>query len=643
MRVVILHSAVPSKALPDEEDVLVQAGFLGEALTRLGHDVIFLPFSSHLEAGRWALRDLRPDLVFNLVETVEGTGRLIHVAPGLLDVEGFPYTGCSTEAVFVTSHKVLTKYWLTAYGLPTPAWFEPNKALGLGNDCDQGDLGKAVPFVSTPGSSNTSLEASSKTRKAKHLMPVPGSAEAAPHPYKTETGCFSGSAGFPPDLWGGETSQLPWENALWDKLLGSLQDWMRSLGTESFAIVKPLWEDASVGIDQEAVVSLHDLKTLDRAMTRARHRFGPDGFFVEHFIDGREFNLSLLSSPDGVQVLPPAEMCFVGFSSQKHRIVDYEAKWVAGSFAERNTMRSFSFSEEDAPLLDRLCGLAQRCWNIFGLRGYARIDFRVDWQGRPWILEINANPCLAPDAGFMAAADQAGLNVDDVVQRLIDDAFKARRFPRSLPEDKKRRYLSRKRGPLARHLCAWDDRAPRVTIVPGHDSRPVFFSSRTEVDEADLSFRNYLVPSDLETLDRITAQTGFFNEEELSVARDLARQSLGTGAESGYFFVLSEYAGRVVGYTCYGPILGTAGRYELYWIVVDPAFQGQGIGRKLLQETESAIGRAGGQRVYVETSSRDTYEPTRRFYVRAGYAFVALHPDFYGPEDHKIIYAKELS
>ncbi len=643
MRVVILHSAIPSKAPPDEQDVLVQAGFLGEALRRLGHDVIFLPFSSHLEARRWALWDLRPDLVFNLVETVAGTGRLIHVAPGLLDVEGFPYTGCSTEAVFVTSHKVLTKKWLVACGLPTPAWFEPNKTLGLGNDFDHGDLGKAVPFVSTPDSGNTSLEASLRTCKTKHRMPFSSEDQAALYPYKAETGGFPGSAGLQHALCAGETSQLPEENAFSDTILGSLQDWMRSLGTKSFAIVKPLWEDASVGIDQEAVVSLEDPKTLDRAMTRARHRFGWNGFFVEHFIDGREINLSLLSSPDGVQVLPPAEMCFVGFGSKRHRIVDYEAKWAAGSFAERNTVRSFSFAEEDAPLLDRLCGLAQRCWHFFGLRGYARIDFRVDRQGRPWILEINANPCLAPDAGFMAAAHQAGLNVDDVVQRLIEDAFKARPFPRTLLENKKSRYFSRKLRPLVRHLCGQDVHVPKAKFVLGHGSRPVFSPSRTGIDEAGLSFRNHLVPSDLETLDRITAETGFFNEEEISVARDLARQSLITGPESGYFFVLAEHAGRVVGYTCYGPILGTASRYDLYWIVVDPAFQGQGIGRKLLQETESAIGRAGGQRVYVETSSRDTYEPTRRFYVRAGYAFVALLPDFYGPEDHKIIYAKEFS
>jgi D-alanine-D-alanine ligase len=72
-------------------------------------------------------------------------------------------------------------------------------------------------------------------------------------------------------------------------------------------------------------------------------------------------------------------------------------------------------------LLATLADLGRACWDLFELRGYARVDFRVDQSGRPWVLEINANPCIAPDAGFMAAAAQAGLTIDEVVARIIAD------------------------------------------------------------------------------------------------------------------------------------------------------------------------------------------------------------------------------
>ncbi|MGQ9795689.1 GNAT family N-acetyltransferase [Desulfosoma sp.] len=525
MRSVVLHSAVPPDAPPDEQDVLVQACLIREALQRLGWNVISLPFAHDLEAVRRVLRDFDPDVVFNLVETVLGTGRLIYLAPALLDQEGLSYTGCGTEAVFCTSHKVLAKKWLSAFGLPTPPWWLPNRG----------------------------------------------------------------------------TQTLP---------------------NDGLVIVKPIWEDASVGIDQEAVVSLEDPEAVRRAMARAERLFGSSGFFVERLIDGREFNLSLLAGPDGVQVLPAAEIRFVDFGPHRHRIVDYEAKWAQGSFAEQHTVRSFCFPEADAPLVDHLCALARQCWDLFGLEGYARIDFRVDAEGRPWILEINANPCLSPDAGFMAAALEAGLAVESVVQRLVNDALGTWN-----PFRQRQRCAQGAVG-QKQEADASPGAAAKRCMELGHG--------------VTLTFRNHVRVSDLEEIRRLTAQTGFFNEEEIFMARDLALQSLTSGPASGYFFILLEHAGHVVGYTCYGPIVGTAARFDLYWIVVDPAWQGRGVGRRLLEAAEEAIMNAGGQRVYVETSSRALYKSTRRFYLRAGYVLECTLPDFYGRGDHKIIYCKDL-
>jgi D-alanine-D-alanine ligase len=77
---------------------------------------------------------------------------------------------------------------------------------------------------------------------------------------------------------------------------------------------------------------------------------------------------------------------------------------------------------EDDGLVKTLVSISRECWTTFELRGYARVDFRVDGAGRPWVLEINTNPCISPDAGFMAAADRAGLTIEDVVRRILSEA-----------------------------------------------------------------------------------------------------------------------------------------------------------------------------------------------------------------------------
>jgi D-alanine-D-alanine ligase len=96
---------------------------------------------------------------------------------------------------------------------------------------------------------------------------------------------------------------------------------------------------------------------------------------------------------------------------------------VEGSFEYDSTPRRFDFPREDGGLVGRLVAMSRDCWRAFGLRGYARLDFRVDATGRPWVLEINTNPCISPDAGFMAAAVRGGLSIEDVVRRIVADAM----------------------------------------------------------------------------------------------------------------------------------------------------------------------------------------------------------------------------
>jgi len=150
--------------------------------------------------------------------------------------------------------------------------------------------------------------------------------------------------------------------------------------------------------------------------------------FAEQYIEGREFNLSLLGNRGDVQVLPPAEIHFEGFADEKPKIVGYRAKWAAESAEYSGTPRTFQFPPTDRELLDNLIQLARLCWQHFGLRGYARVDFRVDAMGRPWILEINANPCLSPDAGYAAALKEANIPFTTAIERILSDTLHVARL-----------------------------------------------------------------------------------------------------------------------------------------------------------------------------------------------------------------------
>lgn len=186
-------------------------------------------------------------------------------------------------------------------------------------------------------------------------------------------------------------------------------------------IIKSLWEHASVGLDSGSVLATDSPTELTAEMEQRVGMLG-GACFAEEFIHGREFNLSLLATDTGVEVLPPAEIIFDGYSEEMVRIVDYQAKWEEDSYGYHHTNRSFDFGPEDMELLQHLTDLARKSWEVFALAGYARVDFRVNSTGMPFILEVNANPCLSPDAGFAAALHRSGIDFEEAVKRIIDSA-----------------------------------------------------------------------------------------------------------------------------------------------------------------------------------------------------------------------------
>ena len=200
-------------------------------------------------------------------------------------------------------------------------------------------------------------------------------------------------------------------------------------------IVKTVSEHASFGLEDDLVVLQEDGTDVQDRLVAATRRLGRE-CFAERFIPGREFNLSVLADPASsraeadrgqctrrLQVLPPAEIDFSRFPAGKPRVVGYRAKWSDDSFEFHHTPRRFEFPPTDSALLERLTHLAAQCWNSLGLRGYVRVDFRVAADGDPWILEINTNPCISPDAGFVAAAERAGIAYEQMVERILDDAL----------------------------------------------------------------------------------------------------------------------------------------------------------------------------------------------------------------------------
>lgn len=192
-------------------------------------------------------------------------------------------------------------------------------------------------------------------------------------------------------------------------------------------IVKADREHASRGIDQSSVVDARGLNELRSLRDRRASRLGLP-CLAEGFIGGREFNISLLADGDGgAEVLPLAEIDFSRLPEDRLPIVDWNAKWSEGSAEYVGTPRKFPDLSAQPDLQKQLQDAATACWQLFGLTSYARVDVRVDDCNRVWILEINANPCLSPDAGFQAACAAAGLGATEVIERLIPASVPLRR------------------------------------------------------------------------------------------------------------------------------------------------------------------------------------------------------------------------
>ncbi len=180
-------------------------------------------------------------------------------------------------------------------------------------------------------------------------------------------------------------------------------------------LLKPISEDGSVGLHEEAVFFAGDPALYEKA----KH-YSPSHYFIEEYVHGREFSVALLAGETGPIALPAGEMVFYNYEPDQPRILGYKAKWHPTTPEYKNTIREFNTIRNPA-LQKKLKDISLKCWEVFGLKGYARVDFRVDEDNNPWVIEINGNPCISPDSGFIAACALVGIQKADIVKRILDD------------------------------------------------------------------------------------------------------------------------------------------------------------------------------------------------------------------------------
>ena len=274
------------------------------------------------------LRRRRPDLVFNLCESMAGDARNEPTLAGLLDLYGVPYTGTDLLGLASCLHKQRTKEILAARSVATP-------------------------------------------------------------PYR----------------------YLPDPDALGEPALDALDyPWF----------VKLVHEDASIGITEQNVVRSGAALRARAAELMREHR---QGVLAERFVEGREVNVTLLGNGRAPRVLPLHEIDFSAMPGERPRIVSYAAKWDEAHVDYAGTP-VVPLQGATPALIAAIEATARAAWAALGLRDYGRVDLRIDAAGVPWVIDVNPNCDLSPDAGVARAAAAAGLSHAALIDEIARTAWR---------------------------------------------------------------------------------------------------------------------------------------------------------------------------------------------------------------------------
>jgi D-alanine-D-alanine ligase len=333
-RIVVLYNTdydaeqAANANLPDATSVRGSAKAIASALIEGGHTVELTGVHGvDVYDVLTRLRANKPDLVFNLCESMDGDPRNEPTFAGLLELFGIPYTGADQLALASCLYKQRTKDILIAHGVPTP-------------------------------------------------------------PYRF----------------------LRDEAALADPALDALDyPWFVKLGHE----------DASIGITEANVVrNAAALRGRVRELMTA-HR---QAVLAERYIEGKEINVTLLGSGDRVEVLPLHEIDFAAMPAGRPHIVSYAAKWDEAHVDYAGT-KPVPVRGVSAAVIAEIERVSRAAWQAVELRDYGRVDLRVDGGGVPWVIDVNPNPDISPDAGCARAAAAAGMSYPQLMNRIAELAL----------------------------------------------------------------------------------------------------------------------------------------------------------------------------------------------------------------------------
>jgi D-alanine-D-alanine ligase len=319
MKILILYNKISQTPTKDEIDVLEEVKLVSIALEELNHGVITRDCDMNLERIIEDIKEIEPDLIFNLVESMYNKGEFAYLSPSVLSYLNIKFTGNKLVPLFTSSNKILSKKELIRIGVPTPKYYTLDK--------------------------------------------------------------------------------------------------LHKLNSKKKYIIKPIWEEGSLELDEYCIFNGSDKGYINGLSNKNK-----DYYFVEEFIEGREFNVSIIGTDKGPKVLPIAEMIF-NFPDDKPKIMGYKSKWDENSFEYLNTERTFKVSN-DNNIKDKIRKICKKCWNEIGFTGYVRIDFRVDSKSNPYVIDLNLNPCISESGGFYAACKKAGYTYTSMIEQIIKEAQK---------------------------------------------------------------------------------------------------------------------------------------------------------------------------------------------------------------------------
>jgi D-alanine-D-alanine ligase len=332
LKVVILYNVFEWLEKGEEKDILAEdaiveeIGAVEEAVRSLGYQCFVMAIQNEILTVIHWLKEICPDVVFNLCESVYGNSCWEMNIPALLDLCRIPYTGSSALTLGLCQDKGKVKDILLSQGILTPR-------------------------------------------------------------YK-----------------------------IFDRRVNQIR------GNIFPIIVKPLHEDGSLGIWKESVV--YDDEALNRQIQYVTEKYQQPAL-VEEFVDGRELNVGLLETNGKLGVLPISEIDYSEFPEGVPRICGYEAKWLPESL-EYQKSKPICPAPLEWVMKKRVEHLAAKVFKLFGCRDYARVDVRIDRDGKIYVLEVNPNPDISLQSGMARSIKAQGMGYAEFIRGLLERALQRR-------------------------------------------------------------------------------------------------------------------------------------------------------------------------------------------------------------------------